>query len=57
MIDLGGASDVILTDEVRESLLGASGKGYVTLKRETLEKMASFSSGCDHDWIWCLKLL
>lgn len=66
MIDLGRANDVILTYEVRESLLGTLGKGFLILNREMLEKRASFSSGCDccephgkpssgcdHNWI-CL---
>ena len=56
VIDFSRTSDIIINYEVRESLLRAPRKGCVTLKRETLEKMAPFPSGCRHGWICCLQL-
>lgn len=51
MIDLGRACYVILNCEVRESLLGTSGKDFLIPKRKPLEEIASSSSGPGGDWI------
>lgn len=49
--DVGKTCDTVLTYKMRESLLGALGKGFLILKREISEEMTSSSSACGYSRI------